>query len=86
MGTATLLLAKLAGCTVIATTRFADKAPALKKLGAEIPNLPAYDSTKAEKLPWEDELTAAIQKLQTKQKPDKHKRQKRSTRRKHRGL
>lgn len=36
MGTATMLLAKLAGCTVIATTRFADKVGALKKLGADL--------------------------------------------------
>ncbi len=35
MGTATMLLAKLAGCTVIATTRHADKTSGLKKLGAD---------------------------------------------------
>jgi len=35
MGTATLLLAKLAGCTVIATTRHVAKAEALMKLGAD---------------------------------------------------
>ncbi len=35
MGTATMLLAKLAGTTVIATTRSDDKAPLLKKLGAD---------------------------------------------------
>lgn len=35
----------------------------LEKLGAEIPNLPPYDPAKDEKLPWEDELTAAIEKL-----------------------
>jgi NADPH:quinone reductase-like Zn-dependent oxidoreductase len=36
MGTATLLLAKLAGCTVIATTRYPAKAAALKALGADL--------------------------------------------------
>jgi NADPH:quinone reductase-like Zn-dependent oxidoreductase len=36
MGTATLLLAKLAGCTVIATTRYPEKAAALKALGADL--------------------------------------------------
>jgi hypothetical protein len=35
----------------------------LDQLGAEIPNLPPYDPAKDEKLPWEDELTAAIEKL-----------------------
>jgi NADPH:quinone reductase-like Zn-dependent oxidoreductase len=36
MGTATLLLAKLAGCRVIATSRFPGKTDALKKLGADL--------------------------------------------------
>ena len=36
MGTATLLLAKLAGATVIATTRYPNKADALKQLGADL--------------------------------------------------
>ena len=36
MGTATMLLAKLTGCTVIATTRYAAKAEALRKLGADL--------------------------------------------------
>ncbi len=36
MGTATMLLAKLAGCTVIATTRFRQKAEALKRCGADL--------------------------------------------------
>jgi NADPH:quinone reductase-like Zn-dependent oxidoreductase len=36
MGTATILLAKLAGCTVIATTRDPQKSAALKKLGADL--------------------------------------------------
>lgn len=35
----------------------------LEKLGVEIPKLPAYDPAKDEKLPWEDEVTAAIEKL-----------------------
>jgi tetratricopeptide (TPR) repeat protein len=41
-----------------------DKARALlEKLGAEIPSLPPYDPAKDEKLPWEDEVAAAIEKL-----------------------
>ena len=36
MGTATLLLAKLAGCTVIATTRYARNADALERCGADL--------------------------------------------------
>lgn len=35
----------------------------LRKLGAEIPMLPAYDPAKDEKFPWEDKVTAAIEKL-----------------------
>ncbi len=35
----------------------------LEQLGAEIPNLPGYDPAKDEKLPWEDEVAAAIEKL-----------------------
>jgi hypothetical protein len=35
----------------------------LEKLGAGIPNLPPYDPAKDEKLPWEDEVAAAIEKL-----------------------
>jgi hypothetical protein len=35
----------------------------LEKLGAEIPDLPPYDPAKDEKLPWEDEVAAAIEKL-----------------------
>jgi hypothetical protein len=35
----------------------------LEKLGAEIPNLPPYDPAKDEKLPWEDDVSAAIEKL-----------------------
>ncbi|MBT4866500.1 MAG: hypothetical protein HON53_15460, partial [Planctomycetaceae bacterium] len=35
----------------------------LEKLGVEIPKLPPYDPEKDEKLPWEDEVAAAIDKL-----------------------
>jgi hypothetical protein len=35
----------------------------LEQLGAELPNLPPYDPAKDEKLPWEDEVAAAIEKL-----------------------
>ena len=35
----------------------------LEKLGAEIPKLPPYDPAKDEKLPWEDKVAAAIEKL-----------------------
>ena len=35
----------------------------LEKLGVEIPKLQSYDPAKDEKLPWEDEVTAAIDKL-----------------------
>jgi hypothetical protein len=35
----------------------------LEQLGAEIPDLPPYDPAKDEKLPWEDEVAAAIEKL-----------------------
>jgi hypothetical protein len=35
----------------------------LEQLGADVPDLPPYDPTRDEKLPWEDELTAAIGKL-----------------------
>lgn len=35
----------------------------LEQLGAGIPNLPPYDPAKDEKLPWEDEVAAAIEKL-----------------------
>jgi len=41
-----------------------DKARALlEKLGAEVPVLPPYDPAKDPKLPWEDEVRAAIEKL-----------------------
>lgn len=35
----------------------------LETLGADIPKLPDYDPVKDEKLPWEDEVAAAIEKL-----------------------
>ena len=35
----------------------------LEQLGADIPDLPPYDPAKDEKLPWEDEVAAAIEKL-----------------------
>jgi hypothetical protein len=35
----------------------------LEKLGVTIPNLPPYDPAKDEKLPWEDDVAAAIEKL-----------------------
>lgn len=35
----------------------------LEQLGTEIPNLPPYDPTKDEKLPWEDTVVAAIEEL-----------------------
>jgi hypothetical protein len=35
----------------------------LERLGAEIPQLPAYDPAKDEKFPWEDEVVAAIERL-----------------------
>lgn len=35
----------------------------LEQLGADIPDLPPYDPAKDEKLPWENEVEAAIEKL-----------------------
>ena len=35
----------------------------LEKLGAEIPHLPPYDPAKDQKLPWEDDVAAVIEKL-----------------------
>jgi ribosomal 50S subunit-associated protein YjgA (DUF615 family) len=43
----------------------------LKQLGSEIPKLPPYDSSKDEKLPWEDEVAAAIEKLRVEKKAEK---------------
>jgi hypothetical protein len=51
-----------------------DKARALlEKLGAEIPNLPPYDPSKYEKLPWEDEVAAAIEKLRAEKEAENRK-------------
>jgi hypothetical protein len=52
----------------------------LKQLRAEIPKLPPYDPNKDDKLLWEDEVAAAIEKLrrtekqakQTSKLPNKH--------------
>jgi hypothetical protein len=35
----------------------------LEQPGAQIPELPPYDPDRDEKLPWEDEVLAAIEKL-----------------------
>jgi hypothetical protein len=40
----------------------------LERLGLPVPALPSYDPAKDEKLPWEDELAAAIEKLRAKVK------------------
>lgn len=40
----------------------------LEQLGAEIPDLPPYDPAKDERLPWEDEVVSAIEKLRAKKK------------------
>ena len=45
----------------------------LEKLGAEIPKLPPYDPAKDEKLPWEDQVAAAIEKLRAEKKTKKPK-------------
>jgi hypothetical protein len=42
----------------------------LETLGVPIPNLPPYDPTKDEKLPWEDEVAAAIAELRRQQESD----------------
>jgi hypothetical protein len=48
-----------------------DKARALlERLGAEVPALPPYDPAKDEKLPWEDELTAAVEGLRAKKEAE----------------
>jgi hypothetical protein len=49
----------------------------LKQLGTEIPKLPPYDPIKDEKLPWEDEVAAAIKKLRAGNKANKIKPKKR---------
>lgn len=43
----------------------------LQQLGAEIPNLPPYDPAKDERLPWEDEVAAAIEKLRAEKEAEK---------------
>ena len=43
----------------------------LEQLGAKIPDLPPYDPTKDEKLPWEDEVAAAIEKLRAEKEAEK---------------
>lgn len=45
----------------------------LQQLNVPIPNLPPYDPTKDEKLPWEDEVRAAIEKLRAKKEAKKGK-------------
>lgn len=43
---------------------YLDQARALlEELGAEVPPVPVYDPARDEKLPWEDEVVAAIEKL-----------------------
>ena len=43
----------------------------LEQLGADIPNLPPYDPAKDQKLPWEDEVAAAIEKLRAEKEAEK---------------
>jgi hypothetical protein len=43
----------------------------LRQMNVPIPNLPPYDPTKDEKLPWEDEVRAAIEKLRAKKEAKK---------------
>lgn len=45
----------------------------LQKMNVPVPKLPRYDPAKAEKLPWEDEVRAAIEKLRAKKKAKKGK-------------
>jgi tetratricopeptide (TPR) repeat protein len=45
----------------------------LEKLRAEIPNLPPYDPAKDEKLPWEDDVAAAIEKLRAEKEAEDNK-------------
>jgi hypothetical protein len=42
----------------------------LETLGVPIPNLPPYDPAKDEKLPWEDDVAAAIAELRRQQESD----------------
>ena len=43
----------------------------LERLGVAIPDLPPYDPDKDEKLPWEDEVAAAIEKLRAEKEAEK---------------
>lgn len=54
----------------------------LEQLGAEIPTLLPYDPAKDEKLPWEDEVVAAIKKLQAEKEAEKAAKAKTRTKRK----
>lgn len=45
----------------------------LRRMNVPIPNLPPYDPTKDEKLPWEDEVRAAIEKLRAEKQAKKGK-------------
>jgi hypothetical protein len=44
----------------------------LRRLDVPIPNLPPYDPTKDEKLPWEDEVRAAIEKLRAEKEAEEN--------------
>ena len=45
----------------------------LEQIGAAIPDLPDYDPAKDDKLPWEDEVAAAIEKLRAEKEAEKGK-------------
>lgn len=45
----------------------------LRQMNIPIPNLPPYDPAKDEKLPWEDEVRAAIEKLRAEKEAEKGK-------------
>lgn len=45
----------------------------LRQMNVPIPNLPPYDPAKDQKLPWEDEVRAAIEKLRAKKEAEKGK-------------
>jgi hypothetical protein len=54
----------------------------LEQLGAEIPNLPPYEPAKDESLPWEDDVTTAIERLREEkaaEKRDEEKKRKKET-------
>jgi tetratricopeptide (TPR) repeat protein len=48
----------------------------LEQLGAEIPNLAPYDPAKDEKLPWEDEVADAIEKLRAEKEAEEREEEK----------